>query len=71
MTQLRVPLSQSTIVISHTRRPVQSRTGSKPPSMNDVLGTVCCWSEQPERMRNILLQLPDIHDVAIEPKEKA
>ena len=84
MNSVRIPLSQYDLIVElrplapapvpgkRTRRAPRLTTPTTPEAVVKRLTlSAACWSDSPNYLRKVLLQLPDVVSVAFEPKEKA
>ena len=78
--KVRIPLCRYTLVVelrdpkpapaSPGKRQTKAQRTTASPIKRLTL-SAACWSDRPEYLKKVLLQLPDVVSVAFEPKEKA
>ena len=81
MTTVRIPLCRYTLVVElRDQKPAPAPTGKRQTAKTQrtiyspikrLTLSAACWSDRPEYLKKVLLQLPEVVSVAIEPKEKA
>lgn len=80
MSTVRIPLCRYVLVVElRDRKPAPAPTGKRQTKtqrttaspIKQLTLSAACWSDRPEYLKKVLLQLPDVVSVAFEPKEKA
>jgi len=68
---LTISLCSSTVTVTHTRNATSKRGKRVPAHTADIVHATILWSEQPEMLKKVLEQLPDVTGFTQEPKKRA
>lgn len=76
MTTVRISLCRYVLVVElRDPKPATASPGKRQRTtlhpLKQLTLSAACWSDRPEYLEKVLLQLPDVVSVAFEPKEKA
>lgn len=69
MTPIVISLCRSTVTVHHTRTSTTKRGKRVPATTTDIVHAAILWSEQPETLKKVLSQLPDVTSFTQEPKK--
>jgi len=69
VTTLEISLCRSVVRVTHTRTETIKRGKRVPATTADIVHAVILWSESPETMKKVLLQLPDVVSFTQEAKK--
>lgn len=79
--KVRISLCRYVLIVElRDRKPAPAPTGKRQAAktqrttlhpLKQLTPSAACWSDRPEYLEKVLLQLPDVVSVAFEPKEKA
>lgn len=70
MTQLEISLCRSIVRVIHTRTETIKRGKRVPATTSDIVHAVIMWSERPEMLKKVLMQLTDIVSFTQEAKNR-
>jgi hypothetical protein len=69
-TTVHISLCRSIVSVTHSRPDHSVKRGKRvPASTADIVHAAILWSEQPEMLKKVLLQLPDVTGFVQTPKK--